>query len=654
MHNSQKAKTTSLMVLLVSVFLLSALAGVGKVSAAGYTEYTGTLGGGDFAVRFPDPWNGMLIVFCRGYSPTPINATAALAMFNASVNELLNQGFAVAASGYGAVGFCIQKGVNSTYELANYVIGTYHVTGKVFLWGNSMGGAVALLLGEKYPNIYSGVLDLYGVKDLKEQHNITMFAASIELETGGTPTTQPTAYEDRSPTYHANITIPVITVHGTSDTMVPFYQSTMYQTAVANTGHSNLYRLYSVTGVGHLSPVIAAQVPSRFAELVAWSNALTGADWPMFHHDLQHSGYSTSPAPSTNQTLWSYTTGASVYSAPAVTNGVVYVGSLDNNVYALDAATGAKIWNYTTGSQVYSSPAVADGKVYVGSSDYKVYCLNAATGALIWNYTTSGRVGSSPAVSDDRVFVGSDDNNVYCLNAATGALIWNYTTGGDVFSNPAVADGKVYVGSKDDKIYCLNAVDGALLWNYTTGNDVLSSPAVANGRVFVGSNDKNFYCLDAATGAKIWNYTTSGDLLYSSPAVADDKVYMGSPDKNVYCLNAADGALIWNYTTGSFLVSSPAVADGRVYVGSDDKKVYCLNAATGALIWNYITGSAIESSPAVANGVVYIGSYDKKVYAFSAGPPIPEGLTIGVMMLLATVAVIISTRYFRKRPKIEN
>jgi outer membrane protein assembly factor BamB len=78
-----------------------------------------------------------------------------------------------------------------------------------------------------------------------------------------------------------------------------------------------------------------------------------------------------------------------------------------------------------------------------------------------------------------------------------------------------------------------------------------------------------------------------------------------------------------------------------------------LNAATGALIWNYITGSAVESSPAVANGVVYVGSDDKKVYAFSAAPPIPEGLTIGVMLTLSTVAVIVGTRYFRKRPKWE-
>ena len=58
-----------------------------------------------------------------------------------------------------------------------------------------------------------------------------------------------------------------------------------------------------------------------------------------------------------------------------VVNGVVYVGCRDRNVYALNAANGAKVWNYTTGDAVDSSPAVANGVVYVGSGDYKVYAL---------------------------------------------------------------------------------------------------------------------------------------------------------------------------------------------------------------------------------------------------------------------------------------
>jgi outer membrane protein assembly factor BamB len=71
-----------------------------------------------------------------------------------------------------------------------------------------------------------------------------------------------------------------------------------------------------------------------------------------------------------------------VGSSPAVANGVVYVGSNDNNLYALNATTGAKVWNYTTGGSVYSSPAVANGVVYVGSQDHNLYALGTTPTTL--------------------------------------------------------------------------------------------------------------------------------------------------------------------------------------------------------------------------------------------------------------------------------
>jgi len=132
---------------------------------------------------------------------------------------------------------------------------------------------------------------------------------------------------------------------------------------------------------------------------------------------------------------WSYTTLGSVYSEPAIANGMVYVGSQDHNVYALNADTGAKVWSYTTGGAVESSPAVANGVVYVGSEDFKVYALNAHTGNKLWSYTTGNHlvsrlvppngVVSSPAVANGVVYVASEDQNVYALNAHTGAKLWS-------------------------------------------------------------------------------------------------------------------------------------------------------------------------------------------------------------------------------------
>jgi outer membrane protein assembly factor BamB len=51
------------------------------------------------------------------------------------------------------------------------------------------------------------------------------------------------------------------------------------------------------------------------------------------------------------------------------------VGSEDNNIYALDANNGVLLWEYVTGGLVESSAAVSDGVVYIGSNDGNVYAF---------------------------------------------------------------------------------------------------------------------------------------------------------------------------------------------------------------------------------------------------------------------------------------
>ncbi|MET8049740.1 PQQ-binding-like beta-propeller repeat protein [Streptosporangium sp. NPDC005286] len=332
------------------------------------------------------------------------------------------------------------------------------------------------------------------------------------------------------------------------------------------------------------------------------------------------------PTPQPAWTIsWTYRTGDWVYSSPAVVDGVVYVGSGDGKVYALDALTGAVRWTHKIGGRVYSSPAVVDGVVYVGSGDGKVYALDALTGAVRWTHKTGDWVYSSPAVVDGVVYVGSGDGKVYALDALTGAVRWTHKTGDDVGSSPAVVDGVVYVGSDDHKVYALDALTGAVRWTHKTGNWVRSSPAVVDGVVYVGNGDGDddnsykgkVYALDALTGAVRWTHKI-GNWVGSSPAVVDGVVYVGSDDHKVYALDALTGAVRWTHKTGNWVRSSPAVVDGVVYVGSNDHKVYALDALTGAVRWTHKTGNWVYSSPAVVDGVVYVGSNDDKVYALDA------------------------------------
>jgi len=246
--------------------------------------------------------------------------------------------------------------------------------------------------------------------------------------------------------------------------------------------------------------------------------------------------------------LWNYTTGDVVISSPAVADGVVYIGSNDHNVYALDASTGTLLWNYTTGDVVISSPAVADGVVYIGSYDRNVYALNASSGAVVWNYTTGGAVASSPAIAEDMVFIGSYDDKVYALDASSGGLVWSYTTDDMVVSSPAVADGKVYVGSYDHLVYAFGSLPSAQ--NYSVSFTQSGLPSGTSWTVTLNSQVQS---------------STSNSIIFSvSPGVYDFSVtsptgYTAYPSSGTVTVNDTDINEIVTFTSTIPKLPSPFV-----------------------------------------------------------------------------------------------
>jgi outer membrane protein assembly factor BamB len=354
-------------------------------------------------------------------------------------------------------------------------------------------------------------------------------------------------------------------------------------------------------------------------------------EWPMFHHDPQNTGYSTSIAPQKNNILWTYTVGFDISSSPAVIDGKVYIGSADEVFYCLDADNGLKLWDYPVpGGTGRSSPAVFDGKVYVATTYYNIFCWDADTGELIWKYPKEYGVSSSPVVVDDKVYIGVGEysgGKIYCLNASTGEKIWSFIIGGNtqVSSSPAVADGRVYIGSLNNRLYCLNADNGSKLWEFDTCWMVLSSPAIADGKVYIGGG--GLYCLDADSGNKLWYF--HGRTL-CSPAVAYGSIYFVGQDGKVYCVDAESGDELWNYTSGADAnsVPSPVVADGKVYVNiCRTGKLICFDAGSGNKLWDYqiCVPDWLLSTPTIAYGRVYIGGgLSCKVYCFEDPSKPPE------------------------------
>ena len=342
---------------------------------------------------------------------------------------------------------------------------------------------------------------------------------------------------------------------------------------------------------------------------------------------------SASPSPPTpagpsGVERWRFATGDSVYPSPTAADGIVYVGSDADDLYALDTSTGSRRWTFATGADVRSAPAVADGTVYVGSYNGNLYAVDAGTGKQRWKLAT-GEFGSpSPTVTDGVVYVGGrgeivyrfgkgshndyGPGHVYAVDPGTGKQRWTFTTRSSVEAPPAVAGGVVYATTLDGTLYAVDAATGKQRWTFVTGGWARSSPAVGGGVVYVGSTGGNLYALDAATGRQRWKLRTGGEV--SSPAVLDGVAYIGSGDGSLYAVDTRTGSQRWTFRIGK-PVNSPAVVEGTVYVGSEDGYLYAVRAATGSQRWKMRTGSSVKSMPAVVDGTVYFGSLDGNLYA---------------------------------------
>lgn len=321
--------------------------------------------------------------------------------------------------------------------------------------------------------------------------------------------------------------------------------------------------------------------------------------------------------PASTELVWSFKCEDEVRSSPYVSNGMLFIGCYDTNLYALDIERGEFRWKYATEGGISSSPTVWSDMVIVGSEDGAVYALDTRRGKLRWTFRTAKPIRSSPRVDDRVVFVGSDDQHFYALDGLRGTMIWKHRSWMPIRSSACAANGSVFVGGNDGHVYCFDIRNGALRWKQRTQQPVISSPAFGEGLIFVGSMDTNFYALDSEGGWPAWRFRT-GHYVNSSPCVVGTRVFVGGVDGYMYALEAKNGRLAWKFETGSQITSSPRAEGGRVYFGAVDGFVYCLDAGTGALIWKFETNAPVVSTPAVQDGLVYVGSLDYQVYALRA------------------------------------
>lgn len=346
---------------------------------------------------------------------------------------------------------------------------------------------------------------------------------------------------------------------------------------------------------------------------------------------------------------WKFQTKSRVVSSPAVSDGIAYFGSYDGSFYAVDAATGRQKWKFETGGErrfagkhlhgavpvaetmpdpydcYLSSPVVSEGAVYFGSGDGNVYALDAASGKLKWKFQTGDVVHASPAIANGKVYVGSWDSYFYAIDANTGKEVWKFKTGEDpeihnqvgIQSSAAIANGVAYFGCRDSNFYAVDAETGQKKWAFNNkGSWVIGSPAVRDGKVYFSTSDSGLlYELDAKIGQGNSFFSSNKWPMFSSPVLAGNILYIGSDDGELFAIDLTTKKEAWKFQTDGSKQNGPKYTkpDGTPNYEAAFKSAFYDDIVVG--YEGLMSVGSILSSPVVVDGVVYVGSTDGNLYA---------------------------------------
>jgi len=194
---------------------------------------------------------------------------------------------------------------------------------------------------------------------------------------------------------------------------------------------------------------------------------------------------------------WKIKTQGPVNGSPAVAGGFTFVAGCDSAVHVIDLDKGKEVASIDLGSQAAATAAVDGTHLYVGTMGNEVHAVDWKKAAIQWSFRPEKRAQpffAWAAVTDKLVIVGSRDKRIWALDRQTGNAVWDFPTQGRVDASPVVAGPRVFAGSLDGNLYVLDLAKGNQLRKIPLDSPVTGSPAVAEGRLLVGTQKGTLYC----------------------------------------------------------------------------------------------------------------------------------------------------------------
>jgi outer membrane protein assembly factor BamB len=287
---------------------------------------------------------------------------------------------------------------------------------------------------------------------------------------------------------------------------------------------------------------------------------------------------------------WSFQVDTAPAEGPLAIGDQVFVRDGAGTIYALDLQ-GTLQWRSPTPIRGLSDLTMGGNLLYAGSLDGEVAAIDAASGTERWRTPIGRSSVHAPAYADGHVIALTDDGALVSIEASAGEVTWTTEVGSGT-GTPVVAAGIVYVGSDEDARVTLRGYDLQTGLEVVEVDDRVTSPSVADAIGYSGGGTGEVVALDLKTGEVRWRTAFEGTT--RAPALAGDVVYVAADgERRVVALARATGHELWRFDLDGSAHCCIAVAQGQVFIGTEAGSVYAIGGDGATLV------AAARATPSV-------------------------------------------------------
>lgn len=324
---------------------------------------------------------------------------------------------------------------------------------------------------------------------------------------------------------------------------------------------------------------------------------------PVFQHGtlftMDANGLVSAICAKDGRTIWQVSTTPADTNSNALGGGVacdqdmVYAATSFTEVIALNQKDGTEKWRVSVNNPCRVAPVIHSGKVFVTTVANEMYALDAKTGAILWTHTGMGELTgmlgtATPAIVGDFIITPYTSGEVFSLRTENGYPAWSDTLSTvlsvDAISSiphiralPVVCGDNVYLVSHGGRLVCLDLNTGIRKWQREFSG--INTPAVVGDYLFMITTPNELIAFKRHTGEVNWvvNLPKSDDksyVVWTGPRAVEGRLVICGSNGDILFMDPQNGALLHKLNISDSFVQSPIIVDETMYLVGESGTLY--------------------------------------------------------------------------------